>query len=217
MRAQRIIQSLLKYELPDSMKILLTILSLVASAMPLRTKATYPKTETAAVAPAVVKTSSISPDRARVLSVASGEIGVREKTGNNDGPRVEAYLKSAGASVGDPYCAAFVWWVTREALGSASPYPRSAWSPDMVAGGTNNISQARPADTFGIYFADKKRIAHTGFVERREGSFLITIEANTTNSAAIGSAADREAGKGGGVYRKRRPISTIRTVKSWLP
>lgn len=206
-----------KLPLSDNMKTILLILSLFAMARAPQASQNSSTNEPSAVAPARPKGSTASPERASVLRVASGEVGVREATGNNDGAQVEAYLATAGASKGDPYCAAFVAWCGKQALGKLSPYPLSAWSPDQVAGGNGKISQARPADTFGIYFPDKKRIAHTGFVERVEGKFLVTIEANTTNAAAIGSAADREAGKGGGVYKKRRPISTIRTVKSWLP
>ena len=210
------LQLIEKLPLSDNMKTILLILSLFAMARAPQASQTA-KTEAAPVAPVTSQTNNISPDRANVLRVASGEVGVREATGNNDGARVEAYLKAAGATVGDPYCAAFVAWCGKQALGKNSPYPLSAWSPDQVAGGNGKIKQARPADTFGIYFPDKGRIAHTGFVERVEGNFLVTIEANTTNAAAIGSAADREAGAGGGVYRKRRPVATIRTVKSWLP
>jgi hypothetical protein len=49
------------------------------------------------------------------LLKASGEtliyqIGIREKTGNNDGYKIEQYLKSVGLSKGNPYCAAGQYW-----------------------------------------------------------------------------------------------------------
>ncbi len=38
------------------------------------------------------------------------QIGVKEKTGNNDGYKVEQYLKSVGLKKGNPYCAAGQYW-----------------------------------------------------------------------------------------------------------
>ena len=209
-----IIAGILQRSLADKMKTLLVIAALIASGMVPRRAAVGerppPTTGTVAPVPSIIATS---PDRVNVLRVASGEVGTRERTGNNDGP-VEKYLNAVGAAKGAPYCAAFVAWVGNKALGNRSPFPMSAWSPDMVKGGTSKIESARPGDTFGIYFPAKGRVAHTGFIERREGNFLVTIEANTSASAASGSAADRE---GEGVYRKRRHVQTVRAVKSWLP
>lgn len=209
-----LIAAILQSSLSDKMKTIIIIAALIASGMFPRISAvgeSIPKTTgTVAPVPSIIATS---PDRANVLRVASGEVGTREKTGNNDGP-VEKYLHAVGAAKGAPYCAAFVAWVGNKALGKASPFPMSAWSPDMVQGGTREIASARGGDAFGIYFPAKGRIAHTGLVERREGNFLVTIEANTSASAASGSAADRE---GEGVFRKRRHIQTVRLVKAWLP
>ena len=210
-----LIAAILESSLSDKMKTLLVIAALIASGMVPRRAAvgeTIPQGPKTTVAP-VASIVATSPERANVLRVASGEVGTREKTGNNDGP-VEKYLNAVGAAKGAPYCAAFVAWVGNKALGKASPFPMSAWSPDMVKGGTSKIETARPGDTFGIYFPSKGRVAHTGFIERREGNFLVTIEANTSASAASGSAADRE---GEGVFRKRRHVQTVRLVKAWLP
>ncbi len=163
-------------------------------------------------APAPAKTP-----REKVLAVASSQIGVTEKTGRNDGEQVEAYLTSVGLAAKSraPYCACFVFWSGREALGPANPYPKSAWSPDMLAAGIR-VTATTPihgGETFGIYFPNKGRIAHTGLVERRDGANLITIEANTNANAAVGSASDRD---GQGVYRKRRPWRTVHSTRDWL-
>lgn len=153
--------------------------------------------------------------RQKVLAVAAGEVGVVEKTGRNDG-EVDKYLASVklGGSRA-PYCAAFVHWVGQEAMGSKNPYPRSAWSPDMVKAGTRvkESTQVKGGEAFGIYFSSKKRVAHTGLIESRSGSNFITIEGNTSSNAAVGSAADRE---GQGVYRKRRHWRTVYSVRDWL-
>lgn len=213
--------------LSDKMKNLLTILLLlVSSAWSMqragegtnRANGSNKELLTATSDPAtpqVVNLSTLS-DSQRVLRVAAGKVGVREATGRNDGPEVEAMLRSTGNAKGDPWCASFVYAVAKEALGVRNPYSRSAYSPDMVAGGRKDARTARPADTFGIYMADKGRVAHTGLVERMEGGFAVTIEGNTSNSAALGSAQDREATNGGGVYRKRRPLATLYRVKTWV-
>lgn len=155
--------------------------------------------------------------RTRIMDVARSQIGTRERTGNNDGP-VDKYLVAVGlGGTRNPYCAAFVRWCGVEALGKGCPYPRSAWSPDMVAKPTwkNGKGTApRAGDTFGIWFASKGRIAHTGLVESVRGSMLVTVEANTSPDAGTGTAADRE---GGGVWRRYRPLATIHSVRSWLP
>mgnify|MGYP000379049915 CR=1 FL=1 len=153
--------------------------------------------------------------RESVMAVAASQIGTQEATGHNDGPVVK-YLTSVGLAKGDPYCAAFVYWCGREALGAGNPFPRSGWSPDMVnrpdwLRGKGRLPE--PGDTFGIYFASKGRVAHTGLVAAVGRNSLTTIEANTSPQPASGEA-DRN---GDGVWRKIRPLSTIHSTKRWLP
>jgi hypothetical protein len=66
--------------------------------------------------------------RNEVRRIYTSELGVREKTGHNDGPRVEQYLRAAGLKKGAPWCAAFVCWVFDRA-GIANPH--SGWAPDL--------------------------------------------------------------------------------------
>lgn len=44
------------------------------------------------------------------LNIAKTQIGVKEKTGKNDGKEVESYLKSVGLTKGNPYCYAGQYW-----------------------------------------------------------------------------------------------------------
>lgn len=152
--------------------------------------------------------------RDRVIAVAASQIGTMEKTGKNDG-EVEKYLTSVGLKKGDPYCAAFVFWVGSEAIGTANPYPKSGWSPDHLKRGSlvSKGAAGKPADTFGIYFPSKGRVAHTGFVETWGSGSVVTIEANTSPQAGSGSAKDRE---GDGVWRKRRLKASIYSVRDWI-
>lgn len=154
-----------------------------------------------------------------LCGIYTAEIGVREQSGRNDGKQVETYLAYVGLKKGNPWCAAFVCW----SLGKAGiRNPRSGWSPDLfparnvcwqrsmslrlkkVAGGEARCP--RKGDVFGIYFPDKKRIAHVGFVDSWDDKYVITVEGNTN------AAGSRE---GDGVYRKRRLIMSVYQVARW--
>ncbi|MBB4106678.1 peptidoglycan-binding protein [Pedobacter zeae] len=141
-------------------------------------------------------------DGEKLLQIAKKELGVREASGRNDGPRVAAYLRYVNIGEGSPWCAAFVSWVFGQAGYSA---PRTAWSPALfpVNKRTQEVSRAV---VFGIYFNQLKRIAHCGFAERRDGDWLITIEGNTN------MAGSRE---GDGVYRKRRALKAVKYFADW--
>lgn len=139
----------------------------------------------------------------QLLNIARGELGIREKTGHNDGEAVERYLASVGLKKGDPWCAAFISWIFKKA---GYPQPRTGWSPSLFNGKVNTRSPA-PGFVFGIWFPELKRIAHVGLVEKLEGDWLISIEGNTN------IAGSRE---GDGVYRKRRHRKSIHSFANWL-
>jgi len=46
------------------------------------------------------------PSRNKIVRIAADELGVREATGNNDGKRVEAYLRYTNLGKGYAWCAA---------------------------------------------------------------------------------------------------------------
>lgn len=145
------------------------------------------------------------------MEFARSTLGIREKTGKNDGEEVDQILKSVGLEGSKaPWCAAFVVWVGDSALGrDSNPYPRSAWSPDFVRNPQWNRGDGRvplPASTFGIYFSSLKRVGHTGLIEKVSGDFAITIEGNTND----GGSRD-----GDGVYRRRRVLDSL-LAKDWL-
>ncbi|MES2826711.1 MAG: peptidoglycan-binding protein [Bacteroidota bacterium] len=137
------------------------------------------------------------------LPIAQGEIRVREKTGNNDGERVEEYLACVDLKKGQPYCAAFVSWVFKQA-GYASP--RTGWSPSLFPT-SRLVAVAMPGNVLGIYFPALNRIAHCGFVEKVNGDLITSIEGNTDGSGG------RE---GDGVYRRIRNRKSIRYYADWV-
>jgi len=155
--------------------------------------------------------------RKQLQTIYSNEIGVREETNKNDGKRIGEYLKYTGLPEGYAWCAAYISWCFKEA---GYKEPKTAWSPSLFPnkriiwkrnGGAvvrNGKSKApEQGDVFGIYFTNLKRIAHAGFVDEWGDTYVITVEGNTNE----GNSRD-----GDGVYRKRRPVSSIYQVANWV-
>lgn len=155
---------------------------------------------------------SESDPREVLHTIYSKEIGVREKTNNNDGERVAEYLRYTGLPAGYAWCAAFVSWTFGQA---GFKEPKTAWSPSLFPskkliwnrGPVKDHQLPQAGDVFGIYFSNLKRIAHAGFVKEWGDKYVITVEGNTND------AGGRE---GDGVYRKRRPVGSIYQVSNWV-
>lgn len=58
------------------------------------------------------------------LDVARKQVGVREKTGRNDGPEIRQYLASVGLPEGNPYCYAGHYWTFTQVT-TIVPIPRT--------------------------------------------------------------------------------------------
>ena len=144
-----------------------------------------------------------NPTRSRVLNIARAELGVRELTGKNDGKRIAEYLAYTGIKVPAAWCASYVSFCFWKA---GYTQPKTAWSPVLFPA-SRIVAAPKPADVFGIYFADLNRIAHVGFVERLQGDFIQTLEGNTNVEGS------RE---GQGVYRRFRHKRTIYQYANWL-
>ncbi|MBB5441289.1 hypothetical protein HDC92_004996 [Pedobacter sp. AK017] len=138
-----------------------------------------------------------------VLCIARAEVGVKELRGNNDGKRVAEYLAYTGIKVPAPWCASYVSFVFGKA-GYAQP--RTAWSPAMFPH-SRIVKEPKPADVFGIWFPELKRVAHVGLVEQVKGDWCTTLEGNTSVEGS------RE---GQGVYRRVRHKRTIYSYANWL-
>lgn len=141
--------------------------------------------------------------RKKIVAIAERELGVREQTGNNDGERVEEYLRSIQLGKGHAWCGAFVSWIYLKAGFSK---PRIGWTPSLFP--FRRLTKLPlPGDVFGIYFPTLKRIAHAGLVEKLSSDWVITLEGNTNLNGS------RE---GDGVYRKRRHKRTIASFANWI-
>ncbi len=139
------------------------------------------------------------------------EVGVRELSGHNDGDRVEVYLRSVNLPKGNPWCAAFVSYCMQA---NHIKNPRSGWAPAYFSttstiwtrGGLKNRLPL-PGDVFGIYFQNKGRIAHVGFVHRFGDKYTVTVEGNTNEEGS------RE---GDGVYLKRRLTKQLYKISRYV-
>jgi hypothetical protein len=60
---------------------------------------------------------------------------------------------------------------------------------------------------FGLYYKDKGRIAHCGFIDQWSADWVVTVEGNTNEEGS------RE---GDGVYRKRRLRNSLYSVADWM-
>lgn len=174
-----------------------------------------PKTKSAfnAWLASLVSTSSdsIADD---VVRVAKTQIGLRE-TSKNQGPGLAKYWTATTYPTGyanrEPYCAAFVCWVVREAcLNKVIPFslPNSPVAYDFEKWGAANASKGvsvltnkstpKPGDIFTLATA-----SHVGIIKSVDSLTVTTIEGNTDGSGS------RE---GDGVYEKIRRIATIRKL-----
>ncbi|MFD2553087.1 NlpC/P60 family protein [Sphingobacterium tabacisoli] len=145
--------------------------------------------------------------RQSIITIASKELGVREATGNNDGPRVEEYLHYTNLGKGYEWCAVFVSWVYGQA---GFDVPRNPWSPALFPKARvywrsgekvkTLESEKVKAHVFGIYGTRVKRINHVGLVKERANDYLITIEGNSN---------DR-------VQSRRRHLRTVYALAGWV-
>ena len=151
---------------------------------------------------------------AKVLQVASGEVGVMEDPlGSNRGPRVDQYLTAVGLdpSTGSfPWCAAFVYFCFQRSatfLGIPNPAIKDAgvldvWSRAGAVGirrvgnveANSNPGEVQPGCVFVIRTGTGH--GHMGLVEKVSGVALTTIEGNTNlNGSAEGSGVFRRNGR----------------------
>ena len=146
--------------------------------------------------------------RVELVAVAASQVGVREKTGKNDGKEVAMYLREVGLHEGYAYCAAGLTWCHNQ-LGI--PNPKSAWSPDWFKA---NVVYRRgkplflpfksqPGQVAGFYSESKKRVSHVALIESESHQHYFTIEFNTN-----GAGSDN----GEGVRRLIRKKSSVYVI-----
>lgn len=175
-----------------------------------KTKAAFAAWE-ASLSPVITGTIA-----SRIVSIAATQIGVREVT-KNQGPGIEKYWAATtypdGFDNREPYCAAFVCWVIREAcagLTTKFSLPKSPVAYDIEKWGVANTkngvavktnkSALKAGDIFTLSAA-----SHVGIIKSVGKSTVVTIEGNTDGSGS------RE---GDGVYERTRTIASLRKIVS---
>ena len=156
------------------------------------------------------KTISLQDKKNNLVKIYRGYIGVREKTGKNDGPEVEEFLAHEGLGKGYAWCAAFVSFCL-DLAGFKNTI--TAWSPTahnkkaLVYDKGKFLDIPEPGHVFTLYYPKKGRIGHTGFFDGWADEGIIqTVEGNTNGS---------KSREGDGVYVILRPIGTIHSISSW--
>jgi len=153
----------------------------------------------------------------KIVEIALKEVGVEEVDGTNCGPRVNQYKAATNLPPEEPWpwCAAFVCWVVREAMKATGiketatfkrPTTAGAWNLENWSLKQDNSTQTRKPHRGDIKPGDIVvfTFSHVGFAvgEPDEEGYVSTLEGNTD------TAGSRE---GGGVFRKRRKLSSIRS------
>ena len=158
-----------------------------------------------------IEEPSLVDTRAEVAAIYKSQVGVRERTGNNDGKDVEKYLKSVGLGKGFAWCAAFVHWCLNQAGVKNSI---NAWAP--TAHNKKNIvyfnnkfkKEPQQADVITLYYSNKGRIGHTGFFDHMQSENMTANYEGNTNRG--------KSNEGDGVYLTFRPVKTLYSITSWI-
>lgn len=157
--------------------------------------------------------SSTSGTAADVLRVAGGEVGYSRWSDPQAGTKYGRWYAQSHSSYygtnGVPYCAMFVSWVFARAGVKCAGLPE-AYCPSILntarrAGLVVDKHSARAGDIV-LFDWDGGEVDHVGIVTSNEGSYLKTIEGNTSDGSS-GSQTN-----GGRVARKNRPFEYVKAV-----
>ena len=154
-----------------------------------------------------------------VLRVAAGEIGYVALDDPDSGSKYGRWYADTmgrpeyrGPSTAYPWCAMFVSWVFAQAGQSMPglPTPQCSVIVSRNRGSSRAVSKhdAQPGDVILFDWDPKKGNGadHVGIVELNKGSYVQTIEGNTS-SGSSGSQSN-----GGGVWRRTRAWSDVYAV-----
>ena len=151
-----------------------------------------------------------------LVTLATKEVGVEEIDGTNCGPRVNEYKGATNLPAKEswPWCAAFICWLVREAIIACDipetetfkrPKTAGAWDFENWSKRQGNETNTKrdPGDDIKAGDIVIFKFSHIGLaVDNPDGGTIETIEGNTDASGS------RE---GGGVFRKTRKLSQVKT------
>jgi hypothetical protein len=154
--------------------------------------------------------------RALLVEAAKVCVGVREKTGKNDGPLVELFQETIGKANGEAWCMSFV-----QTLIAYVEVKLNVTSPVFASEHCLTVWNKTPKSSRVVHYPNPGAIAiwrhgsttngHTGVVVKwgRESSFD-AIEGNTTSGLNEKEEIVRE---GGGVYATKRAKKTVGSMQ----
>lgn len=126
---------------------------------------------------------SNGPMRERVIRTALEHIGVTEQPpGSNRGTMVDLFLAPAGIE-GQPWCAAFVSWVLREAR---QPWSKYHVSVAEMAHAERQVTGRAPLVGDVFYILRPDGAGHCGFVMGVNPGEIMTLEGNCNNAVRVG-------------------------------
>lgn len=169
-----------------------------------------PKTQKAYRASAAAQTGSRGSIATKLVVLAMGEVGVKEKPKNsNRGKRVEEYQATTWLEgSGWAWCAAFICWLCKEAgvADKLRPLTAGAWDFERWASENPKLVTLYKAGKTSIMAGDilVYTFSHIGLAKADQGGTTVrVVEGNTDSSGS------RE---GGGVYARSRKLTQIRSI-----
>lgn len=153
--------------------------------------------------------------RALMLEAAKVCVGIREKSGKNDGPMVELIQETVGSAGGEAWCMSFV-----QTCIAYAEKKTGKKSPLFVSEHCLTVWRQTPEDqrvkfsplpgAIAIWRHGKTESGHTGFVLGADEKQFSAVEGNTTAGTTPNGKVIRE---GGGVYFTGRSRSGTGTMK----
>jgi len=120
--------------------------------------------------------------KTRVVPTAEQFVGwVKEATGMNDGPHVEAIQRVTGNKRGDPWCASFSTFVLDIAYRGKNPLARSASCDVLLEDARKKgwlVTTPEVGDLF-LVMRNPKDAVHVGIVTAVNKTKISTIEGNS--------------------------------------
>jgi len=141
-----------------------------------------------------------------VLNAAKMLLPIRE-AGQNRGRFVEAIIKYAGGQPGDPWCAAFVYYVGHKMLGVAWPLPKTLSCDELLAYAIKHeflVDVPYPGCLF-LVMKSSTDATHVGFVD--------TLLPNNRFTTVEGNSNDRGIRDGDGTVSNVRDINGPTTYR----
>ena len=141
--------------------------------------------------------------------VAKTQVGLKEKTGNNDGSHIEGYLKAVGLNPKGryPYCAAGLYWCFAEAskiTGEPIPIKRTASANGIYDDAVKRGQKSNDLPKKGDLLVWKLVNSYNGHIEmiiKPVGNGIYKTIGFNTSSASSGNQRE-----GQGNYYKYRSI-----------